>query len=58
MMSYIFALALIAMTVYYVYSAYKAIKAFIIKKLSKKQNASQISEPVCNISNIEEETHD
>ena len=56
MMSYIFALALIAMTIYYVYSAYKAIKAFVIKKLSKKQDASQISESAFNVSS--EETHD
>lgn len=54
MMTYILLFALIAMIVYYAYSAYKVIKTFIEKRREAKI-ASQIDNVVHNVSNVTDE---
>lgn len=55
MMSYILLFALIAMIVYYTYSAYKTIKAFIEKKREAKNKSSQINNVAHNVSDATDE---
>ena len=56
-MNYIIVLALIAMIVYYGYSAYQIIKNFIDKKRKQKKAASKINELLHNAKNIEEQSN-
>ena len=56
MISWLIIFALIAMIVYYAYSAFKTVKNFIEKKRAQKV-ASKINDALHNVADVDEQTH-
>lgn len=56
MISWLIIFALIAMIVYYGYSAFKTVKNFIEKKRAQKA-ASKINDALHNVADVDEQTH-
>lgn len=58
MMSYLILFALVAIIVYYGYSAFKILKNFIEKKLKERKAASKNNDLLHNASELDEQTND
>ena len=57
MISWLIIFALIAMIVYYGYSAFKTVKNFIEKKRAQKVASKTITNVVHNVDDVDEQTH-